>query len=433
MGGGDFGVWKPFAGGPLRGRTACAVVLTVAVALLVPAGASASAPVLEFVVPGNHLPVGFTTESGQVTAEMAGFSSLVHCEASHGTGEITGPRSTVSEYTFTGCVTERGSNVKCHSAGAKAEEIRTGPIEADLVYIGQAQDEVGMLLDPGGGTYIAFECGGEQAEGRGPFLAPGSPINTEASAFTVTLSQSGSLQTPDEYEGVGGEELLAIPMGEHGGGKLVTTGVQAAFTVKTSVPVDVRAISAVEVLLGQFAEEAATKKRQEEQAAVRKGQEEEAAATAARKRQEEEAAASHKREEQAAVRKRLEAKTLAALRSAISRAHPKILALLEHGGLTETFAAPEPGVVVIQWWWMPPGAHLAKKSKRDPMLVGSGSAVFSVAGTGKVKVNLTGAGRRLLASANDLKLTASVRFTPTAHPPIVATGISATGVVRLKR
>jgi hypothetical protein len=67
------------------------------------------------------------------------------------------------------------------------------------------------------------------------------------------------------------------------------------------------------------------------------------------------------------------------------------------------------------------------------MLVGSGSAVFSVAGTGKVKVNLTGAGRRLLASANDLKLTASVRFTPTAHPPMVATGISATGVVRLKR
>jgi hypothetical protein len=172
MGGGDFGVWKPFAGGPLRGRTVCAVVLTVAVALLVPAGASASAPVLEFVVPGNHLPVGFTTESGQVTAEMAGFKSLVHCEASHGTGEITGPRSTVSEYTFTGCVTERGSNVKCHSAGAKAEEIRTGPIEADLVYIGQAQDEVGMLLDPGGGTYIASNAAANKPKGAVHFSLP---------------------------------------------------------------------------------------------------------------------------------------------------------------------------------------------------------------------------------------------------------------------
>jgi|GEM_PF-1828331 len=416
----------------LRARRAPVAASIVATALLllllvVPAGASAASPVLEFVVPGNHLPVGFTTESGTVTAEMANFANLVHCETSHGVGEITGPRSTVSKYTFTGCVTEGASNKKCHSKGTtNEEEIVTGPIEAELVYTDQAKHEVAMLLNPGGGTYIAFECGSESAEGRGPFLAPGSPVNEEASVFTVTLSQSGSMQTPDEYEGAGGEKLTAIPTGEHGGGEFVTTGVEAAFTVHTSVPVDVRAISREEVEAKQRAEEAATKKRQEEaEVAAKKRQEEEAAA--AKKHQEEEAAASHKREEEAAAPDRLETDTLAALRSAIRRAlapsgaHAKIEALLQHGGLTETFAAPEPGVLVIQWWWLAPGAHLAKQGKRDPVLVAHGRAAFSVAGAGKIKVSLTRAGRRLLASAKELKLTAGVQFTPTAHPPIRTT------------
>jgi hypothetical protein len=47
--------------------------------------------------------------------------------------------------------------------------------------------------------------------------------------------------------------------------------------------------------------------------------------------------------------------------------------------------------------------------------------MFSVAGAGKIKVSLTRAGRRLLASAKELKLTAGVQFTPTAHPPIRTT------------
>jgi hypothetical protein len=420
----------------LRARRAPVALSIVAIALLlvVPAGASATSPVLEFVAPGNHLPVSFTTESGSVIAEMANFANLVHCAASHGVGKITGPRSTVSEYTLTGCVTEGASNKKCRSTGASEGEITTGPIEAELVYTDQAEHEVAMLLNPGEGTYIAFECGSESAKGSGSFLAPGGPVNQEASVFTLTLSQSESLQTPDEYEGAGGEKLPAIPMGEHGGGELVTTGVQATFTVHTSVPVDVKAISAEEVRAKQQAEEAATKKHQEEQeVATKKRQEEEAVAAAARKHQEEEAAASHKREVEATP-DYLQVDTLTALRGAIRRAlapsgaHAKIEALLEHGGLTETFTAPEPGVLVIQWWWMPPGAHLAKKGKRDPVLVAHGSAVFSVAGPGKIKVGLTRAGRRLLASAKELKLTAGVQFTPTAHPPI-----RTTKVVSLKR
>lgn len=218
-----FGIWEYRVGRLLRIRGAPIAVSIVAMALLlaVPASASATSPVLEFVVPGNHLPVSFKTTSGPVTAEMANFANLVHCAASQGEGEITGPRSTVSTYTFTGCVTEGGSTKKCHSAGANEEEIKAGPIDAELVYIHQAKHEVAMLLNPGRGTYIAFECGGESAEGSGRFLAPGSPVNEAASVFTVTLKQSGSLQTPDEYEGRRRRRAQSDP---HGRARRRTTG-----------------------------------------------------------------------------------------------------------------------------------------------------------------------------------------------------------------
>jgi hypothetical protein len=42
-----------------------------------PAGASATSPILEFLAPDHGLLVSFTTEGRPVSAEMAGFSSLV--------------------------------------------------------------------------------------------------------------------------------------------------------------------------------------------------------------------------------------------------------------------------------------------------------------------------------------------------------------------
>lgn len=280
-------------------------MVAAAALLIVPAGASAASPVLEFVVPGNPFPVSFTTESGPVSAEMYGVTSLVHCAASSGEGHITGPRSTFSEYKLTGCKTEKGSNQECKTEGAGAEEITTGQIEADLIYIDRARDEVGMLLNPNGGRYISFKCGGEEAEGTGPFLAPVSPINTKALSFAAVLNQSDSVQTPDEYEGPFGELLQAIPMGKRGSHGLVTTGVEATFAVHTSVPVEVKA-TAQEVEAEQRDEEALkqeeTLEKQEEalqkleatlkkQEAVLKGAEEHAKQLAGEAREHEDEAA----------------------------------------------------------------------------------------------------------------------------------------------
>jgi hypothetical protein len=197
----------------IKGRCAVAVGLVAVIALLLaPAGASAASPVLEFVVPGHGLPVNFTTAGGKVTAE--GFEEVMECADSSGEGKITGARRAEAEFVFTGCHTEGGA--KCKSESAGVEEIKTGKIGAELVYIDQAQHEVAILLNPHGGTYMEFKCGGIPARGEGSFLAPGAPLNTETTSFTTTLSKSsmsGGVQTPDEYEGAGGEKLKAIPFG----------------------------------------------------------------------------------------------------------------------------------------------------------------------------------------------------------------------------
>lgn len=280
-------------------RLVVSALVAVLAALFVPTMAGAASPVLEFVLPEGKPPVSFMADGGEVDAQMFGFQSHVHCAASQGEGEIVGPRSTLSKYVFTGCVTQGGSDggAKCKSTGANEEEIRTGQIEAELVYIDQAKHEVAMLLDPSGGTYIAFECGGESAEGMGPFLAPVDPLNKVASSFTATLSQSGSLQAPDEYENGKGERVQAVPMGIRGSSGLITTGVELAFTVHPSRPLEIRAITSAEIEVKQREEAAAAaQKRKDEEAATAKHHEEEVAA--------------RKAAEEAAKRKQLKQKAL---------------------------------------------------------------------------------------------------------------------------
>jgi hypothetical protein len=260
-----------------------------------PAGATAASPVLEFAVPGSAFPVPFAATGGEVTAELTGFETVVHCTESHGEGEITGPRSAVSNYVFTRCKTQGGADGgrKCKSPGAEEEEITSQKIESELVYLDQARHEVAMLMNPQGGIYMDFECDGEAVEASGPFLSPVGPINQEATSFTATLSRSGAMQTPDQYEGPAREMLQAIPMGKRESHEISTTGVALSFAIQTSVPLTIKAINVFEISAQQLADElfaeATARRHQEEEAAAKKHQEEEAsiAAVAAKKLQEE--------------------------------------------------------------------------------------------------------------------------------------------------
>ena len=276
-------------GGQFQGMWVGVAGLIVALALAVaPAHAKAASPVLEFVAPGTAFPIGFTADGGPVTAELAGFDSVVHCSDSVGDGVITGPRSTISNYFFTGCVAQGGTHndQECVSAGADPEEITAEAIEADLVYINQAKHEVGMLLNPDEGVYMTFKCGGELVEASGPFLSPVGPINKEATSFTATLSKSGAAQTPNQYENALGEKRPAIPMGKRESDPTPhTTGVELSFTINTEAALQIKAVTGPEIEAKQHEDEAAAaaaaKKRQDEEAAAEK---------AAKRRQEEETA-----------------------------------------------------------------------------------------------------------------------------------------------
>jgi hypothetical protein len=264
------------------------LVSVAALVAFVPAHAKADSPVLEFVAPGSIFPLHFTADGGAVSAALAEFDTEVHCTGSHGDGFITGPRATVSNYVFTGCETQNGPKAghPCQSAGANAEEIKSGAVEADLVFISQAKHEVGMVLNPHGGTYLSFECGGEAVKAIGSFVSPVGPINEQALSFTAILSRQKALQVPNAYEGPNGEIIPAIPLGEREGQPAGTTGVELGFTIHPSAPLRIKAITGAEVEAKRHADEAAAaKKRQEEEAAAAKKRQEEERARAQRRAQ----------------------------------------------------------------------------------------------------------------------------------------------------
>ena len=95
-----------------------------------------------------------------------------------------------------------------------------------------------------------------------------------------------------------------------------------------------------------------------------------------------------------------------------------IALLLKRGVYDERFKAPESGTAVIEWFYVPPGAKLAKKAKRSPVLVASGRLVFGSAGTGTIKVRLTAKGKHLLRTSKRIQLTAVCSFTPVGEKPL---------------
>jgi hypothetical protein len=100
-----------------------------------------------------------------------------------------------------------------------------------------------------------------------------------------------------------------------------------------------------------------------------------------------------------------------------------IPALLKSGGLTMSFTALEAGTVIIQWYELPPGAKLARKTKAKPVLVANGQASFAGAGTSKVKIRLTSAGRKLLKHLKGLKLAAEGGFRPEGEASVSVTKV----------
>jgi hypothetical protein len=89
--------------------------------------------------------------------------------------------------------------------------------------------------------------------------------------------------------------------------------------------------------------------------------------------------------------------------------------LLKHGGLSLSVQALEAGTLTMQWSYLPKGA---KTAKATPVLVAAGKLTFSGAGTGKLTLRLTAAGRQLLRHAKRVILSARGTFTSQSAPPL---------------
>jgi hypothetical protein len=109
--------------------------------------------------------------------------------------------------------------------------------------------------------------------------------------------------------------------------------------------------------------------------------------------------------------RRLQALLLKALR--VHGSGATIRALLQNGGYSFSFAAPSAGRLAIAW--LHPAAHGRR------ILVATLNIRFHKSRASKIKLILTGNGRKLLRRARKMKVTAQGRFTPVGHRTTSAT------------
>ncbi|MGZ4248615.1 MAG: hypothetical protein ACXVUE_09960 [Solirubrobacteraceae bacterium] len=110
----------------------------------------------------------------------------------------------------------------------------------------------------------------------------------------------------------------------------------------------------------------------------------------------------------------------AALVNALKRsAKASIRRLLKNDADTIAFSAPSRGRLAIGWYLVPRGQHRPKATQR--LLVAAANVIIRKTGTLKVRITLTGNGRRMLARSSHLKLAAKATFTPASGTTTNAT------------
>ncbi len=98
----------------------------------------------------------------------------------------------------------------------------------------------------------------------------------------------------------------------------------------------------------------------------------------------------------------------------------KIASLMRSGSTTVTFAAPQAGSVSISWYLAGARVSSARGGAAKPLLVASGHKAFAKAGSGRVAVVLTSAGKRALRGRKHVALTAKGSFTRAGASAVTA-------------
>jgi hypothetical protein len=97
----------------------------------------------------------------------------------------------------------------------------------------------------------------------------------------------------------------------------------------------------------------------------------------------------------------------------------KLAAVRKAAGFTKRFIALTAGSARIDWYVVPRGASLTKKTKVKPILVATGKHTYTATGTASLRIKLTATGKSRLKKAKTLKLSAKGTFTPTGKAAIV--------------
>lgn len=112
----------------------------------------------------------------------------------------------------------------------------------------------------------------------------------------------------------------------------------------------------------------------------------------------------------------------AALNAALRSSRPPTIAsLLKGGSYRLSFIAPEAGTLTVEWVINNAMASSRRRSRRHhrskPVVIATGSQRFSSAGSGRVRLRLTAAGRKLLKGRKTILVTETLTFTPATGSP----------------
>jgi hypothetical protein len=190
----------------------CRPVLVALVAMLTLGAltsASASAALPEF-HHAKEIALGYTLNGGEVKFKTN--SGLSYgCASSKGEGSVTGAKTATAKLTFKGC---RAGFTPCQSEGAAAEEIKTGSLPVELVYISKEKHEAGLVFNykpPLPFTFAKWACNGTSQGIRNSIIAALTPVNTNTFSHTVTFAETNKagIQNPTQYEDEEGKLITA--------------------------------------------------------------------------------------------------------------------------------------------------------------------------------------------------------------------------------
>jgi hypothetical protein len=206
------------------------LVAALATSVVAVAGASAALPIFN-----GPFPKPFKSASKATTIETVGKVTIT-CQAGTNAGEITGPKTDLLKFRFTGCATRQAP---CSNANA-AGEVVTNTLSGTLGYLNKAKREVGIDFIFPGAAIAEFHCGNLHVAIVGSIVGRIFPVDKKVSppsSFILVFVQAGGKQKFTKLEG-GSVDVLKSALG---GAPLEESGLSSIDAITFAAPTRIKA------------------------------------------------------------------------------------------------------------------------------------------------------------------------------------------------